>query len=135
MSSTTYEDVQEIKPMKAKTNSENACYPIAIKGSAVVPCPFSCTRDELQTLCVLVGNTGNEPTIWSSADDPEVSNYECLIGYRSLHSQHAGFQKLLKGSIQEARNELLRCFREEVVVARRPMKNSNLLDGLHRSAL
>jgi hypothetical protein len=67
---------------------------------------------------VVVGASVEVETIWLIGDALPgfTSNYEMLIGYRSLAEQQAAVDVLLHGALETARAEIKRAMREEVVV-------------------
>ena len=97
MNSAVDRDVESLD-IEICRKTDDSLYLIAIKGSAVVPNRIPFTEEQMQSMFVQMGNHSDESTMWSPSCGREraaESNYDYLIGYRSLEAQEAGFQKLL----------------------------------------
>jgi hypothetical protein len=92
-------------------------YWLAICGAAVPSWPLPVDEATMRGSTVVVGSAG-EGTIWLIGGSlPGVgSNYDMLIGYRSLAEQQAAADLLLRGALAAARAEIHRALRDEIVI-------------------
>jgi hypothetical protein len=104
-------------------------YWVAVRGPAMPAWPHPTTETVMRRAIVRVGTHVGQETIWyfgeGAIGGAVRSNYEYLIGYRTIEQQQAAQTILLNGTIDQARAEVRRAAMREDVVIRREARNAD----------